>query len=428
MKTSFFSLSGILLLTACQQIDLGDYANIPSNDDTYEVNITSKSGVSGVDIPYPLTVYAVNEDGLVEDKASTTESGSINLSLLSGDFTFYAIAGADAGNSDVPANNIVTTEEGYFANAVMRGETNKTIDDNEELSLTLSNAVASVDATLSNIPANVQSVSVKIATLRQAMNLEGEYDGNTTATIDLEKQPDGTTWKSATVYVFPSVSTPTTLTITHTLNDNTTKSYTASYNSKLLAGTPYHFKGTGTNISNHELTVNVTAEGWDDAIEEELTLTPIESGDGSGTIDSDGETYYVSEIPTEAGTVLDGKYILAYVEGNQGLLYAKKDCAIDDIANYKENGITGWSVPTLEQYNKIKSSTDLNKLRKAIDTINNATKKADKYQYNDAFYCNDCSSAFSWINNANNGEIDIDTSGKTYHLRLVKPITFKIQQ
>ena len=446
MNSFFLSFSVLLLFTACQQIDLGDYTNTSSNDDTYEVNITSKSGESGVELPYPLTVYAVNEEGLVEDRASITQSGtSVNLSLLSGDFTFYAIAGADAGNNNVPANNIITAENGYFTNAVMRGKKSQTIEDNEELSLTLSYAVASVDVTLSNIPADVKAISVKIATLRETMNLDGEYDGSTTATIDLEKQTDGTTWKSATVYVFPSVSAPTTFTVTQTLNDNTTKSYSASYNAKLSAGTPYHFTGTGTTISNHELVVNIEVGGWDSSIDQELTLTPIESGDGGGTIDSDGETYYVNSIPTEAGTVLDGKYVLAYVDGNQGLLYSKADIISliyknttegkenynkimnsvgEKIAEYSENGFTGWSIPTIEQYNNIKSQATANKIASAIKTL---TSKSFNINSDHYYFCDNNTKAFSWNNFSGDGSVGLNVSGKNYHLRLVKPITFKLK-
>ena len=431
MKNTLTLMASAMLLAACQQIDLSDKnKEVAAQDGTYSVKINSKSGEPGSDIPKPLTVYAVNADGLVETKASVTdeEATSVNLSLLSGDFTFYAIAGADAGNDDVPANNIVTADEGSFANPIMRCEQNATIDDDMELPLTLSYAVAAVDVTLSNIPADVKAMSVKMGSLRESLNIEGEYAGTTTATLNLEKQSDGTTWKSATAYVFPSVSAPTTLTITQTMTDDSKQSYSASYNAKLLAGTPYHFSGTGTNISNHELTINVTTEGWDNAIVEELVLTPIGAGDGSGSIDTDGETYLVSEMPTEAGTILDGKYVLAYVDGVNGLLYAKQDCTQEQIAEYSEGDITGWSVPTLEQYNAIKTAVGkVTNLSGIIDTANNATTVAKKYKINDYYYCDNLEKAFSWNSTANNGEVATGNVNKTYHLRLVKQVTFKLK-
>ena len=430
MKNTYSKSAFALMLPAmcwvfssCQQIDLGD-ASVASNDDKYSVKINSKSADSGIELPSPLTVYAVNDDGLVENYASVSDgASSATLSLVSGKFTFYAVAGADAGDDDVPENNKVTANNGYFTTPVMRGKQTSSVEDDMSLELSLSYAVASVDVTLGNISADVKAVSVKISTLRETMNLEGEYEGSTTATIDLAKQSDGTTWKSPTVYVFPSVSAPTTLTITQTLNDNTTKSYTASYNAKLIEGIPYHFKGTDTNISNHNLTVNITAEGWDNAIEEELTLTPIGAGDGTGTIDSDGETYLVSAMPAESGVLLDGKYVLAYLDGDKGLLYAKKDCELDKVSEYKENDITGWSIPTLEQYDLIKSTTGLTKMELALREANNVKKNALPY-YDHYYYCNGGTSAFSW----SNGIVNIGTSGKIYHLRLVKPVTFKLKQ
>ena len=430
MKNTYSKSAFALMLPAmcwvfssCQKIDLGD-ASDAGNDDKFSVKISSKSADSGIELPSPLTVYAVNDDGLVENYASVSDgASSATLSLVSGKFTFYAVAGADAGDDDVPENNVVTANEGYFTTPVMRGKQTSSVEDDMSLELSLSYAVASVDVTLGNISADVKAVSVKISTLRETMNLEGEYEGSTTATIDLMKQSDGTTWKSPTVYVFPSVSAPTTLTITQTLNDNTTRSYTASYNAKLIEGTPYHFKGTDTNISNHNLTVNITAEGWDNAIEEELTLTPIGAGDGTGTIDSDGETYLVSAMPAESGVLLDGKYVLAYLDGDKGLLYAKKDCELDKVSEYKENDITGWSIPTLEQYDLIKSTTGLTKMELALREANNVKKNALPY-YDHYYYCNGGTSAFSW----SNGIVNIGTSGKIYHLRLVKPVTFKLKQ
>lgn len=429
MKQIFTLTASALLLASCQQIDLGDkISSVVAQDDTYSVMVTSKSGDSNVDIPMPLTIYAVNADGLVEKKAGSTEEGatSVNLSLVAGDYTFYAIAGADAGDDDVPANNMVTAENGFFTKPIMRCAQNGTVDDDTELPLTLSYAVAAVDFTLSSIPADVKAVTVKLAGVRESMNLAGEYAGTTTATFDLTKQSDGTTWKSATAYVFPTVSAPTSLTITQTMTDDTNQSYTASYNAKLLAGTPYHFTGTGTNIANHELTVNVTAEGWESAIEEELVLTPIGAGDGTGTIDSDGETYLVSVMPTESGVVFEG-HVLAYLDGDKGLLYAKQDCTQDQIAEYSEGDITGWSVPTLEQYNNINTQAGLTKIASAIDTANNAKKTADKYPFSDYFYYNDSQLAFKWSSSFGSNTVQIEGNEAKCHLRLVKEVTFKLK-
>ena len=446
MKNTLTLMASALLLAACQQIDLGDKnKEVAAQDGTYSVKINSKSGESGADIPKPLTVYAVNADGLVETKASVTdeEATSVNLSLLSGDFTFYAIAGADAGNDDVPANNIVTADEGSFANPIMRCEQNATIDDDMELPLTLSYAVAAVDVTLSNIPADVKAMSVKMGSLRESLNIEGEYAGTTTATLNLEKQSDGTTWKSATAYVFPSVSAPTTLTITQTMTDDSKQSYSASYNAKLLAGTPYHFSGTGTNISNHELTINVTTEGWDNAIVEELVLTPIGAGDGSGSIDTDGETYLVSEMPTEAGVVLDGKHVLICLdtENSKGLLFSRNGWSqlspnsadIQSMINdYSEDGVTGWSMPTEAQVEQIFSAYD-NKSLKTYQAVNSALTdvsngvKLAKYDNTLWFLCENAEKKYSFYSGKINPLSDSDIADGKFYLRLVKQVTFKLK-
>ena len=128
-------------------------------------------------------------------------------------------------------------------------------------------------------------------------------------------------------------------------------------------------------------------------------------------------------MPTESGILLDGKYVLAYVDGDKGLLYAKQDCDLDKVSEYKEGDITGWSVPTLEQYNNIKVQAGLSKIYEAVNTVNNATKASNRYPNNDFFYCDNLTNAFSW----NSGKVAVGTSGKVYHLRLVKPVTFKLK-
>lgn len=429
------SLCGVL--SACQQIDMGSYSDNQNitNDDKNRVKITSRSGV-GEEIPSPLKIYAVNEDGLVEDKASVAQGAtSATLTLLSGSFTFYALAGADAGDSDVPANNVVSADEGYFTTPIMRGEKASAIDDDMELSMSLSLAVASVDVTLSNIPVGAKAVSVNIASLRESMSIEGEYAGTTTATLDLEKQSDGTTWKSATAYVFPSVSAPTTLTITQTMADDSKQSYSATYNAKLLAGTPYHFKGTGNSISNHNLTISITTEVWDNAIEEELTLTPIGAGDGAGTIDSDGETYLVSDMPV-SGSVWNG-HVVAYVSGNAGLLFSKSEwnglpAKIESlqelIANYKEGDLSGWTIPTEEQIIKIKNCYEtlplaFGVLNEALAKVN-GSKMTDMYAY--WYLCENANKKYKFGTNVSSLSYSDETSS-SFFLRLVKPVTFKLK-
>ena len=445
MKQIFTFTVSALLLASCQQIDLGDkISSVVAQDDTYSVLVTSKSGDSNVDIPSPLTIYAVNADGLVEKRASVTEEGatSVNLSLVSGDYTFYAIAGADAGNDDVPENNMVTAENGYFTKPVMRCTKNATVDDETELPLTLSYAVAAVDFTLNNISSDVKAVSVKLGALRESMNLAGEYAGTTTATLDLTKQSDGTTWKSAVAYVFPSVSAPTTLTITQTMTDDTKQSYTASYNAKLLAGTPYHFKGTGTSISNHDLTVNVTAEAWDNAIDEELVLTPIGSGDGEGSMDTDGETFLVNDMPTMSGIKLEGKHVLAYFDNvsNKGILLSRKGWSqispnstdMQNIINeYEEEGITGWTMPSEAQVELIRS--EFGSGSGTYQAINNALtdvkegEKLPKFNSSLWFLCENAEKKFSLYSGKINPLSGSDISDGKFYLRLVKEVTFKLK-
>lgn len=439
MKTSFFSLSGILLLTACQQIDLGDYANIPSNDDTYEVNITSKSGVSGVDIPYPLTVYAVNDNDIVVSYIKTSESSATNsLSLSSGEYTLYAVAGTDAGDSDILDENAITAENGYFDAPIMHGKTNISVEEDDvDADISLSYAVAAVDVTLSEIPTDVNTITVTIGKQYQSMPLDKNYTGETSATLTLTKQADGTTWKSSTIYVFPGTTSKTTLTINSTSNSGES-SYTVTYGSALVAGKPYHFKGNYKEAERiMSITCNIATEGWDEAIESSFDFGDGANGNQAPAIV--GSEFKVAALPN-VGDILNN-HLLIYVdaETNKGLLLSKKQWsglssnveALQAIAEtYTEDDMTGWSLPTPEQAAYIigafgtpkETYRQLNNIMKNVSGWNDLPSKSIY------FLCDGAEKRYTFYSNDANNAISNATNSSDYYLRLVKPITFKIQQ
>lgn len=439
MKSFFLSFSVLLLFTACQQIDLGDYANTSSNDDTYEVNITSKSGESGVELPYPLTVYAVNEDGLVVSYVKTSESSATNsLSLSSGEYTLYAVAGADAGDSDIFDENVIIAEKGYFDAPIMQGKTNISVEEDDvDADLSLSYAVAAVDVTLNEIPTDVNTITVTIGKQYQTMPLDKKYTGETSATIDLTKQSDGTTWKSNTIYVFPGTSSNTTLTISST-SDSGESSYTITYGSALVAGKPYHFKGTYKSLEKTmSITCNIAANGWDEAIESSFDFGEGANGNQAPAVE--GSEFKVASLPN-IGDILNN-HLLIYVdaETNKGLLLSKKQWtdltsnveAIQAIAKtYLEEDVTGWSVPTLEQAEHIiRAFGTPNNTCKQLNTLMKKTSGWDSLPTNQVYFlCDEAEKRYTFYSNDANNAISNTTNSSNYHLRLVKPITFKIQQ
>lgn len=431
------------VFSSCQQIDLGSDPSDGSvgNDDKYSVKITSKSGETGVDIPSPLTVCAVDEDGLVASKTNVAEGESTGtLSLKSGDYTLYAVAGTDVGTSDIAEKNTISATNGWFSTPIMQGKRSLTIeDDDEAATLSLSYAVASVDVTLSEIPDDIETITVEVGTQYETMSVEGEYTGTCKATFPCTKQSDGT-WKSAVVYVFPGVSSNTVITVKHTSGSGVESSYSITYGAALVAGTPYHFKGTYKKLDKTmSITCNVTAEGWGTPVE-----TSFDFGEGANDAQApavEGDIFYVTAIPA-AGTALDG-HVLAYVdtETNTGLLYSKKEWdklgvnneALQAIAEaYSENEITDWSIPTMEQMEKVKANYE--SLSAAYQVINGVLADAlvsgttiGKFSYiKDKWYlCVDGKYNFY------SGNIvplsDTDASSSSFYLRLVKPITFVIQ-
>ena len=436
MKQIFTFTASALLLASCQQIDLGDkISSVVAQDDTYSVLVTSKSGDSNVDIPSPLTIYAVNADGLVEKRASVESGETVgSLHLRKGEYTLYAVAGSETGESEIVGENIVTTGKGYFDTPIMQGTKEITVEDDDlSTTLSMSYAVASVDLTLSDIPTTVVSTTVKVESQYGSMDISRDYSGLTSATFDLTKQSDGTTWKSATVYMFPGTSSKTKLTITHETEDENTLSYTVNYNAALVAGTPYHFNGTYKDANKTmEISCNIETEGWGTPIVSSFDFGPGTSGETTPPQYADGD-YVVDAFPS-SGSVWAG-HVVAYMNGNVGLLISKsewsglsKDSDLQTIAsNYSEDGISGWNIPTAEQARNIvgalgipsETRTNLNKL-----TLDGWQELPSSNVY---FLCEGAEKRYTFYSNNADNAISNAGISPSYHLRLVKEVTFKLK-
>lgn len=427
-------VSALSLLTGCQQIDLGDDDGLDKGDmeGIYKIKLTSKSGVEGLDIPSPMTVYAVSDGKVVSQKPITESITSIPLPP--GQYNLYAIAGAEAGNSSVPTENVVTMTEGYMMTPLLYGTKDTKISTKDvSATLTMKYAVASVDVQLSDMPSDVKSVVAEIGTQSSDMTITKAYSGQSTATLECTKQVDGT-WKSNTVYVYPSAGTANTLKITQTNNADVVTSYTVKI-SAINAGTPYHF--SGSYLDNKTLSMEITTEGWGADVNNDFVFGPAvpeentESGENNNSSTGDGETFIVSSLPT-AGSIWNG-HVVALMEGNQGLLISlnettglKKTSDLASIATtYSEDGITGWSIPTLEQATKLcelYGGISFTNLRSLVESLGGTT--LDFSQEPNYFY-NDASSLFSFYSTLiKTAVVGTKTS---YRLRLVKPVTFVVK-
>lgn len=440
MKNTLTLISSALLLAACQQIDLGNNNTaMAPQDDTYSVKITSKSGDSNVDIPSPLTIYAVNADGLVEKRASVESGETVgSLRLRAGDYTLYAVAGAETDESEVLAENLVTANNGYFDSPVMQGTKAITVE-NDDMSTTISMsyAVASVDLTLSEIPNTVVSTTVKVETQYGNMDISREYTGATSATLDLTKQSDGTTWKSTTAYLFPGTSSKTKLTITHVMEDESTVSYSVNYNAALVAGTPYHFNGTYKDVNKTmEITCNIETEGWGTPIVSSFDFGNDTSGETTPPQYADGD--YVVDVLPSSGSVWSG-HVIACMNGNVGLLFSKNEWdgqrakieELQTISNaYVEENLNGWTVPTEEQITNIKSCYTT--LPSAFSALNTAMENASGTKLknmNDRWYlCENATKKYKFSTNISElSATDEKETSNYFYLRLVKEVTFKLK-
>ena len=401
----------LLLVSSCQEIDLGNNGK-SADGEAHSVMFTSRSDVAGTAIPSPLSVYAVDGNGLVASKVRLAD-GEVGgaLSLVTGSYMLYGVAGADATESETADGNVITAEAGSFAQPVMQCSQSLVVEsDNQDVVITLSYAVASVDVTLSDIPDTIASVYVEIARQSESMTIKRTYGGSTVATLECKKQADGT-WKSDVAYMFPGTGEVTTLTITHVSKNGYSKGYTATYGSPLKAATPYHFRGTYEGIDNKSLSFSVIAGGWEEDVDETLDITPAEGTTPTPSPSGD-EVYEVEEM--------DG-HVLIKTGEHTGLLFSKEEFGeekLSTIANeYSEGDVTGWSIPTLSQYEDIIANTTMSVLRQTLLDVGGDTK----YLVQCYYLCDNGNSAFSFKSNK---AVSVQNASATYKIRLVKSVTF----
>ena len=414
----------LLLVSSCQEIDLGNNGK-SADGEAHSVMFTSRSDVAGTAIPSPLSVYAVDGNGLVASKVRLAD-GEVSgaLSLVTGSYMLYGVACADSTESETADGNVITAEAGSFAQPVMQCSQSLVVEsDNQDVVITLSYAVASVDVTLSDIPDTIASVYVEIAWQSESMTIKRTYGGSTVATLECKKQADGT-WKSDVAYMFPGTGEVTTLTITHVSKNGYSKGYTATYGSPLKAATPYHFRGTYEGIDNKSLSFSVIAGGWEEDVDETLDITPAEGTTPTPSPSGD-EVYEVEEM--------DG-HVLIKTGEHTGLLFSKEEwnglspdnTRLQQIAaEYDEEGETGWSVPTREQMELLKSHYgNLKTLFMDVNKMLSEVGGTEIIWEERLYLCGNADSKYNLTTNNIKGLSNADITSSSFYLRLVKSVTF----
>lgn len=363
--------------TACQKLA----------DDGEEEDDSSAGGVAlkvtpraenTTQIKYPVHLYAFTEDGnCVTEKEITSGEQPMELNLSKGKYSILAISGATADYAfpKTPLlSDVINMKKGNYAkNSLMMGKANVTLGNKgANVNLQLTYMVASVDITLQNVPADVSSVKVSMASLYASMSFEGEYsDGDGELVVDCRKESMGV-WVAGPLYVFPGSGTKTSFSVALE-SDEGTRTFGYTYKGIPQANHPFNVMGS----YNGDLAVsgNLLPNKWETPIEVEFDFG---SGENTGDDSGDNEDPDVSNIPS-IGSIWKGCIVADVSElGNGGvdlLLMSLEEWTgtiyeVEDlIQNYTVNNIGDWRLPVEMEAKLLKSLFSGNELELLNDKI-----------------------------------------------------------
>ncbi len=376
----------IFMLVACSK-DVTDEA---TSDGTRNANsllqVTTRSGggTGEATVSYPVQVYVFQGDECRAVQTIGDEGQTLNIPLVEGPYSVYAVGGASSADYTLPTKDNATTttaltlKEGRTLTDLMAASAVATLVDGGTNTVALGMTRKTMliqDVTIKKIPTAATAVSVTIAPLWQSLTICGTYSTtNGSTTIALTKQSDNRTWQNAqplpslqgeglgvgSVYLLPPSSQPASVSVNITIG-GTTKTYTYSCSDQLEAGYKINIDGTYTEAVGVSLTGTITGATWlgertisftfdesgSTAAEDNTDPTPDPSPTGAGSFPAVGDTY-------------EGCYVLAVTEIDETSAELTLLSPNEQAATTTENadaalatlgavGISDWAVPTRAQ-------------------------------------------------------------------------------
>lgn len=370
------------------------------------------------EVLYPVHVYAYDASG---DEVSTLEinsaSDDLSMELSTGTYTIAAVSGS------------TDFSKGYSSAPLMLAKSNVTITTKDvDATLAMNYAVARLSVALSDVPEGIQDVTVTVSSLYNKVTPLNDLSESKPVTLSCVYDDESGLWKTDTVYVLPSDGNVTfTIEIKDEKNSSKKYSYEYEYKAKLLAATPYYFKGSyDSGEVNAKVTLTLSAAEWNEAVVENFSFGEGVNNNNNNQSSSDAKVFSVNELPTPC-SVWNG-HIVATVDddGNALLLSLNEweDVSVNDddatesseiAAGYVENALGGWKVPTMDELREVKYSVapNITNLNNAILGLNG--KELEAYNEVKVYVCSN--GQMNWASVQ-------QKSAEKYYLRLVKPVKF----
>lgn len=449
------------ILSSCEKVDMledgedGDQTN--TSGVTRNVKLVAKA-IDNTDVAYPLTIYAFDTEGnnVTSTVINSKDDTSATLKLKKGRYHLTAVS---LPSSYEPLSSVKDwnatfsmPKSGYATVPLMTGSADINVTSSDQIAhISLGYRQASLSVTINDVPSSVTSVDVTLSSAYTDMTLAADLSGKMMITVPCVKgtaSNNGATWSTGKFYILPSVNAQPSITISFSGGTTGDVSYSHTYNASLLAGTPYNFTATykgkaegGGGSSDDDVTINtdISAGKWADEVKESFNFGPdvnkTESPSdpesnvitvtilpGSGDIWNGHVVGFVNEISeTEREVVLIS---IKEWEKISSAFSSNANQAKEIAAQYEENGLSGWIIPTRNDGMALNRlySYDNNRalINSALETCG-GTGLIQMYGTSAVRYlCEDAEYTYSYKS------ATITKAGEktTYYLRLVKYLKF----
>ena len=317
-----------LSLTACEKCIIEESS--VADDEPSKLFISTRAaaandgGDADGEISYPVNVYVFDEDGAcVATKSIESSEEPLELNVPAGDYDVYAVAGADEEDYDIPSKDeattyaVMTLKEGHEHGDLMtaNGSVKMVYGEENKLTLELARKVMMLESvTIEDVPENVTAVSVSLSPLRENLLLNGDYEGtNGIYETDLQKDADGTTWKSSQEVYLLEAAGPATVKVSFTTQkeeeEKKVDTYSFECSDELKANHKINISGSFGANNSLKMEGVMTGATWEASVDIPLDF---KNGESETTDDSNSDTTIgegTGEIPS-VGTLYKGCYVL----------------------------------------------------------------------------------------------------------------------
>ena len=357
------------IIFSCQQMPEDDDFTSMSVEETLKIEVRS---AAGVEISYPLYLYAFNKDGkLTASQTVNDDEEEMALPMTKGDYKVVALSGT-SDEYQIPEKPslddvIVLNSTKGAKTPLMMGRADIVLSGNAatKAKLTLSHAVAALNVTLKNVPADVNAVQITISPLHSSLSMDGQYGGTSKKIkVDCILNSEGE-WISDETYIYPGNGKETIFSILFKMEDGSETTYGYTFKGTPEANKPFNVTGNYSDkvIVGGSFDVN----DWDEAIDVEFefgaNVAPYENEVEDEKDKNEEENNESSNIELtgapQVGTIWNDMIVADINESDEGtieLLLMSLDeweiitSQVNDVTeDYSVNGISGWRLPTHDE-------------------------------------------------------------------------------